>query len=272
MLTQRIKITSPTINVMAMAAMKAARALLRDFGEVEQLQVSRKGPGDFVSAADHRAEKTIRQELTKARKNYSLLMEESGLIEGEDKDYRWIVDPLDGTTNFLHGLPHFAIAIALEYRNEIVSGVVFDPVKDEMFYAAKGMGMYVDDRRLRVSARRDLGTALLGLGYPHAGSNRSGELSKLFRNYETLNGKVAGMRRSGSAALDLSYLAAGRLDAYIATDLAPWDLAAGTLFVKEAGGHICDFNKQDKMMENGTIIASNIELHHLFVKAIKNSV
>src|SRR3982751_1871472 len=194
---------------MANAALKAARGLIRDFGEVEQLQVSIKGPGEFVSTADLRAERTLRNELTKARPGYGLLFEESGAAEGTDKHHRWIVDPLDGTTNFLHGIPHFAISIALERDGEIVAAVVYDPTRDEMFWAEKGVGAYVNEHRLRVSARRGLGDAVIGTGIPFRGR---GEHPSYLATLGAVMGATAGVRRLGAAALDLAYVAAGRYD------------------------------------------------------------
>src|SRR5438067_5241800 len=210
-------VRSPVINVMANAALKAARGLIRDFGEVEQLQVSIKGPGEFVSTADLRAERTLRNELTKARPGYGLLFEESGAAEGTDKHHRWIVDPLDGTTNFLHGIPHFAITIAQERDSEIVAGLVYEPTRDEMVRAEKGVGAYLNDRRLRVSARRQLAEAVIGTGFPFLGRPKHpGYTTSLVRVMEA----TAGVRRLCSASLDLAYVAAGRYYGFWETDLA----------------------------------------------------
>src|SRR5436853_4957148 len=200
-------IRSPVINVMAAAARKAARGLNRDFGEVEQLQVSVKGPSDFVSTADLHAERTLKTELTRARPGYGLLMEEGGATEGSDPHHRWIVDPLDGTTNFLHGIPHFAISIALERDGEIIAGLVYEPIHDEMFWAEKGIGAYLNDRRLRVSARRQLGEALIGTGIPFRGH---GEHAIYTATLAAVAAATTGVRRLGAAALDLAYVAAGR--------------------------------------------------------------
>src|SRR5579883_569110 len=224
-------------TVMTGAAQKAARALKRDFGEIEQLQVSRKGPSDFVSAADLRAEKTLRQELSKARPKFGFLLEEAGEIKGEDPRHRWIVDPIDGTTNFLHGIPHFAISIALEHDGEIVAGLVFNPVVDEMYVAEKGKGAFLNDRRLRVSARTDIHDAVMATGIPHRGRGLHGPyLAALGR----VMAEVAGIRRAGTASLDLAYVAAGRCDGYWEWGLKPWDVAAGILLVKEAGGFVTE--------------------------------
>lgn len=249
---------SPVLNVMANAALKAARGLLRDFGEVEQLQVSIKGPGDFVSTADLKAERMLKAELSRARPGYALLFEESGAAPGSDPHHRWIVDPLDGTSNFLHGIPHFAISIALERDGEIVAGIVYDPTRDEMFSAEKGMGAYVNDRRLRVSARRHLGEAVVGTGTPFGG--RAGHADYL----ETLAPVMAatsGVRRMGAAALDLAYVAAGRFDGFWEFALAPWDIAAGLLLVREAGGYVSDLAGGHAMMTSGDVLAANDHLH-----------
>ncbi|WP_337997182.1 inositol monophosphatase family protein [Oleispirillum naphthae] len=228
---------SPLLNVMVSASRKAARGLVRDFGEVENLQVSVKGPSDFVSAADQKAERILQQELAKARPRFGFLMEEGGEIPGEDTAHRWIIDPLDGTTNFLHGIPQFAISIALQRDNQIVAAVVHNPVSDELFYAEKGAGAFLltpsRETRLRVSARAQMENALVGCGVPHRGRGDhprfSGQLTRVMEH-------VSGVRRMGAAALDLAWIAAGRLDAYWEEGLKPWDIAAGILLVQEAGG------------------------------------
>jgi myo-inositol-1(or 4)-monophosphatase len=249
---------SALINVMTRAADKAARGLRRDFGEVEQLQVSVKGPGNFVSTADHRAEKVLRQELQHGRPDYSFLMEESGAVAGSDSEHRWIVDPLDGTTNFLHGLPHFCISIALERAGEIVAGIVFDPIQDELFWAEKGIGAYLNDRRLRVSSRRQLASALVATGTPYeSGAGRKRYLAQLGAVMET----VADVRRMGAAALDLAYVAAGRFDAYWEYGLSPWDFAAGMLLVREAGGYVSDPDDDRDPLASGNVLAANDHLH-----------
>jgi myo-inositol-1(or 4)-monophosphatase len=248
---------SPVLNVMGNAALKAARGLIRDFGEVEQLQVSIKGPGDFVSAADLKADRTIKAELKRARPGYALLFEESGAEAGSDPRHRWIVDPLDGTTNFLHGIPHFAISIGLERDGEIVAGVVYEPIRDEMYWAEKGLGAYVNDRRLRVSARRQLGDALIGTGTPAGGREDAANIDAL----TAVMRATSGVRRMGSAALDLAYVAAGRYDGFWEFGLSPWDMAAGILLVREAGGYVSDMTGGHDMMKSGDVLAANDHLH-----------
>ena len=251
-------VRSPVVNVMANAALKAARGLIRDFGEVEQLQVSIKGPGEFVSTADLRAERTLRTELLRARPGYSILLEESGLTEGSDPRSRWIVDPLDGTTNFLHGIPHFAISIALERDGEVVAGLVYEPTRNEMFWAEKGAGAYLNDRRLRVSARRQLDEALIGTGIPFGGrGDHPSYLAMLGR----VMAATSGVRRLGAAALDLAYVAAGRYDGFWELGLFPWDIAAGLLLVREAGGFVSDLAGGQAMMASGDVLAANQHLH-----------
>ncbi|MBL1234882.1 MAG: inositol monophosphatase, partial [Rhodobiaceae bacterium] len=230
---------SPTLTVMVNATRKAARGLQRDFGEVENLQVSMKGPGDFVTSADLKAEKILREELQKARPGYGMLLEESGAIEGSDKSHRWIVDPLDGTTNFLHGIPQFAISIGLERQGQMVAGVIYNPITDEMFIAEKGRGSFLNNRRLRVANRRDINQAVVCTGIPHMGrGNHSQALSEL----AAVMPHVAGIRRTGSAALDLAYVAAGRFDGFWESDLSTWDMAAGLIILREAGGFATDIN------------------------------
>jgi len=248
---------SATLNVMANAALKAARGLIRDFGEVEQLQVSIKGPGEFVSTADLRAERTLRAELTRARPGYAMLFEEGGATAGTDLRNRWIVDPLDGTTNFLHGIPHFSISIALERDGEIVAAVIYEPTRDEMYAAEKGFGAYVNDRRLRVSARRQLGEAVIGTGMPYgarAGDPGYGD------TLAAIMSATSGVRRMGSAALDLAYVAAGRFDGFWEFGLAPWDIAAGILLVREAGGWTNDFLADEGLQKGNLIVAATPEL------------
>src|SRR6478672_10916954 len=217
---------SALMNVMVGAARKAGRSLARDFGEVEQLQVSLKGPANFVSAADTRAEEILHKELIRARPGYGLLLEEHGEVEGADRTHRFIVDPLDGTTNFLHGIPHFAISIALERDGEIIAGVIYEPTRDEMFWAEKGIGAYLNDRRLRVSARRQLAEAVIGTGLPFAGR---GDPPKYLATLTRVMAATSGVRRIGAAALDLAYVAAGRFDGFWEYGLFPWDVAAGLL-------------------------------------------
>src|SRR6266853_321279 len=262
-------VRSPVVNVMANAALKAARALNRDFGEVEQLQVSVKGPSDFVSTADLRAERTLKTELLRARPGYGLLLEEGGATEGTDPNHRWIVDPLDGTTNFLHGIPHFAISIALERDGEIIAGLVYEPTRDEMFWAEKGIGAYLNDRRLRVSARRQLGEALIGTGIPFVGR---GDHPAYLATLAGVMGATSGVRRMGAAALDLAYVAAGRYDGFWEFGLSPWDIAAGILLVREAGGYISDMAGSHDMMTSGDVLAANAHLHLPLAALIKEAV
>lgn len=249
---------SPLLNVMSNAALKAARGLVRDFGEVEQLQVSIKGPGDFTSTADLKAERTLKNELSRARPGYGMLFEESGSAPGSDKRHRWIVDPLDGTTNFLHGIPHFAISIALERDSEIVAGVVYDPLRDEMFMAEKGGGAYINDRRLRVSARRQLAGAVIGTGMPYGPQREYGPYLAIL---PTVMKATSGVRRMGAAALDLAYVAAGRFDGFWEFGLSPWDFAAGWLLVREAGGYVSDLSGGQGIMASGDVLAANDHLH-----------
>lgn len=256
MLTARLTGRSALVNVMISATEKAGRALTRDFGEVEQLQISRKGLGDFVSTADHRAEKIIIQELTKARPGFSFLLEETGAIEGTDTEHCWIVDPLDGTLNFLHGIPQFCVSLALKKGDEIIAGVIFNPILDELYWAEKGAGTFLNQRRIRVSGRRHLDEAVIAIGTPYRH-----QVDAHAVNYSRLAGKVAGMRRFGSAALDLAYVAAGKFEACFATNLKPWDLAAGILMVKESGGYICDAKGGQDILGSGSLLAAN---DHLF--------
>ena len=249
---------SADINVMAGAAYRAARKLVRDFGEVEQLQVSKKGPADFVSNADLRAEETILAELRHARPKFGFLLEERGEIKGEIEDCRWLVDPLDGTTNFLHGIPHFAISIALELHGELTSGIIYQPVSDELYWAEKGRGAYLNDRRIRVSSRTELSDAVVATGIPHLGRGDAGEFTRLLG---AVMAKVSGVRRFGAASLDLAYVASGRCDGFWETGLAPWDIAAGSLIVREAGGFVTDIGGGAGFMDSGEILAANDPLH-----------
>jgi len=252
---------SALINVMDAAARKAARRLLRDFGEVEQLQVSRKGPADFVSSADTKAEETLVFELQAVRPDYSFLLEEGGEIKGKDLSNRWIIDPLDGTTNFLHGIPHFAISIALERDNEIFAGVVYEPTRDEMFYAEKGQGAFVNDRRLRVSGRNMMAEAVLATGIPFRGRGSPEEMALFNRELMTIMPEVAGVRRLGAASLDLAYVAAGRYEAFWERGLAAWDMAAGLIIAREAGAIVSETDLGSRMLKTGSVLASNGLLH-----------
>jgi myo-inositol-1(or 4)-monophosphatase len=249
---------SALMNVMIGAARKAGRGLARDFGEVEQLQVSVKGPANFVSAADHRSEETLYRELSKARPGYGFLMEERGRVAGPDGTHRWIVDPLDGTTNFLHGIPLFCIAIALEREGELVAGLVYNPILDELYTAEKGQGAFVNSRRLRVSARKSMAECVIATGIPHRG--RTGH-PRFLSECKTLMVQVAGIRRTGSAATDLAWVAAGRFDGYIEHNLGAWDIAAGTVLVREAGGYVTDADGGAKMFETNGVVAANQHIH-----------
>lgn len=260
---------SPLVNVMARAAERAARQLVRDFGEVEQLQVSRKGPADFVSQADLKAEKTLTAELSKARPAFGFLMEESGTKAGQDPDRRWIVDPLDGTTNFLHGLPHWAISVAAEEKGEITAGVVFNPISDELFWAEKGKGAFLNDRRLRVSSRRTLKEGLLATGIPFLGH---GDTTKYQAELNRLMPQVAGIRRYGAAALDLAFVAAGRFDGFWEGKLNAWDVAAGILLVREAGGFATEMDGGHNPVYGGSLLAANSHLHLLMGKELRAAV
>ncbi len=249
---------SALLNVMIAAARKAGRALARDFGEVENLQVSRKGPADFVTAADLKAEKTLFEELSKGRPGYGFLMEERGAVEGSDKTHRWVVDPLDGTLNFMHGVPHFAISIGLEREGVLVAGVVYDVIKNELFWGEKGQGAYLNDRRLRVSARTSLGDAMIACG-------RMTDLSALGR---VLEGTPL-VRRLGSAALDLAYVAAGRFDAFWERGLSPWDIGAGAVLVREAGGLAREIDGADFLQTGHILAAANEKIAGALNKALK---
>jgi myo-inositol-1(or 4)-monophosphatase len=251
---------------MTAAARKAGRALKRDFGEVEKLQVSLKGPANFVTAADRRAEDILRTELLKARPGYGFLGEEGGTHEGTDKTHTWIVDPLDGTTNFLHGIPHFAISIALAREGTPIAGVIYNPANDEFFWAEKGKGAFFNDHRLRVAARKRLSEAVVACALPHLGR---GDLAQFRREIAAVQEKVAGLRRFGAAALDLAYIAAGRFDAYWERNLSPWDFAAGVLMVRESGGFVTDLDDNERTMEGGDIIAGNETMHREVLALVK---
>jgi myo-inositol-1(or 4)-monophosphatase len=263
---------SGLIRVMERAARKAGTRLRRDFGEVEHLQVSRKGPGDFVSKADRNAERSIYDDLLQARPDWGFVMEEGGTIEGDPGKPRWIIDPLDGTTNFLHGIPHFAISIAAQEPapdgsgwGDVIAGIVYQPITDESFWAEKSRGAWLHDRRLRVSARRHLDEALIGTGIPF--SNR-GDAAQWMRIYQELGPRVAGIRRNGAAALDLAWVAAGRFDGFWETDLAIWDSAAGCLLVREAGGFVSDFRGRTPSICAETVLAANDSFHPKLLKLL----
>lgn len=257
---------SALLNVMIAAARKAARSLTRDFGEVENLQVSRKGPSDFVSSADIKAENTLFEELSKVRPGYGFVMEERGVVEGTDKTNRWLVDPLDGTTNFLHGIPHFAISIALEREGVLIAGVIFNPVRDELFWAERGQGAYLNDRRLRVAGRADMRDALFACGTPfHGKAGHDVALAEIQR----VIAKTAGVRRFGAAALDLAYVAAGRFDGYWERNLNVWDIAAGAVLVREAGGVVNEIDGGD-FMKTGAVVAANQPLIAALTQTVRN--
>jgi len=259
---------SPALNVMIAAARKAGRKLIRDYGEIENLQISMKGPADFVSTADRRTEDMLLEELQRARPHYSFVTEERPAIEGPDKTHRFIIDPIDGTTNFLHGIPHFAISIGLEREGQLVSGVIFNPVTDEMYVAEKGQGAYLNDKRLRVAARTKLNEVIVATGIPFLGrpghETFAGELAAIM-------GATAGVRRFGAASLDLAYVAAGRFDGYWERGLHPWDVAAGILLVKEAGGVVTDLDGGAQALEGGHILAANEALHPQILKLLKGA-
>ena len=259
---------SANLNVMIKAARKAGRSLVKDFREVENLQVSSKGPGDFVTRADREAERIIKEELRGARPNYGWCGEETGTEDGEDPTRRWIVDPLDGTTNFLHGLPHWAVSIALEHKGEVVAAVVFDPAKDEIFTAEKGDGAFVNDKRLRVSGRRDMNSAIFATGVPFGGR---GTLPATLRDLARLMPVCAGVRRWGSASLDLAYVAAGRYDGYWERGINAWDVAAGWLLVREAGGFVEPIRPHDGPgVDAGDIVAANAQLFAGFAEIVRS--
>jgi myo-inositol-1(or 4)-monophosphatase len=260
-------ITSALMNVMTAAALKAGRGLKRDFGEVENLVVSVKGAGDFVSAADHKAERTLQQELSKARPGYGFLMEEAGAVEGADKSHRWIIDPLDGTTNFLHGLPIFAISIALEREGQLVAGLVYNPATDDMFVAEKGQGAWHNNRRVRVAPKTAISQALIACGIPHLGKAK--EHPRFKTELAAVLARAMGVRRLGAAAIDLAYTAAGRFDAYWERDLKAWDVAAGIVLVREAGGFVSDMAGGDAMLETGDICAGNDDMRKALIALVR---
>ncbi len=262
-------VSTPIMNIMMRASEKAARSLLRDFNEVEHLQVSKKGPGDFVSAADRRSEEIIFEELQKARPDYSFIMEEGGAIKGKDTESRWIIDPLDGTTNFLHGIPHWAISIALEHKGEIVAGLVHDPVKDEIFHAEKGKGAFVRRRRIRVSGRNTAEHAMIATGAPKRAEEKR---KKFMAEYCAMQDAGFSLRRFGAAALDLAYVAAGRCDGFWERDLQAWDVAAGILIVKESGGFISDIDDiRHNPVNTGCVLAANEPLFEDIRRILKKA-
>ena len=257
---------SALLKVMSDAARKAARGLNRDFGELAELQVAKKAPADFVSAADLKSEQVIFEALSKARPGYGFLAEERGMIEGTDKTHTWIVDPLDGTTNFLHAIPHFAISIALQRDGAVVAAVTHNPVTNELFWAEKGKGAFVNDRRLRVAARTRMEEAVLATGIPYLGH---GQHARFLKELHQVSQRVAGVRRFGSAALDLAWVAAGRYDGYWERDLKPWDMAAGMLLVTEAGGKVSNADGEDDVLGAGSICAGNLDLQPQLLERLR---
>tara|TARA_B100000470_G_scaffold155554_1_gene121398 strand:- start:6 stop:791 length:786 start_codon:yes stop_codon:yes gene_type:complete len=261
-----MKLSSANINVMVKACRKAAKTLIRDFGEIENLQVSIKGPGDFVTASDKKVEKILIDELQKARPNYSILSEEIGKINN-DESFKWIIDPIDGTANFLHGIPHFAISIGLEHDGEIICGIIYDPIKDEMFVAEKGNGSYLNNQRIRVSSRSKLENCIIFTGGPKIGvKNR-----ELFlKEYNNVSSKVpTSIRKLGSASLDMAYVAAGRCDGFWQRDLKYWDIAAGIILVRESGGFVTDFKGEKGYMQNKTILVTNSKINNEMIEILK---
>jgi myo-inositol-1(or 4)-monophosphatase len=261
-------IRSALMNVMTAAALKAGRGLKRDFGEVENLQVSIKGPGDFVSAADRKSEKTLFDELSKARPGYGFVLEESGIVEGADKTHTWYIDPLDGTTNFLHGLPIFAISIGLAREGQIVAGLVYNPATDDMYIAEKGQGAYHNNRRLRVAARRDFSNALIGCGIPHLGKKGHEGFQAEFA---AVMARASNLRRLGAAALDLCFVAQGSYDGFWERGLKPWDMAAGMLIIREAGGFVTDADGGADILGTGSICAGNETIHAQLLALLRNA-
>ena len=257
---------SPVLTVMTAAVRKAARAVQRDYGELANLQVSQKAPGDYVTAADKRCDKILREELSKARPGYAFLTEETGVVAGTDPDHRFIIDPIDGTMNFMHSVPYFAITIALERKDELVAAITYNPVTDEMFMAEKGSGAFLNNRRLRIAQRRDIHDTLVSYEMPHRGG-KDHALSRA--ELSVFQGKVVGIRGTGSAALSLAYVAAGRFDAAIVRNVHPWDIAAGILLVKEAGGFIADPDSEKNPMDTGNILATNADLLPQYRDALK---
>lgn len=258
---------SANLNVMIKTARRAGRSLLKDFSEVENLQVSVKGPGDFVSRADKRAEEIIRDALMEARPTYGFLGEEDGEIAGEDPTRRWIVDPLDGTTNFLHGMPHWAVSIALEHKGKITAGVIYDPVKDECFFAEKGEGAWVNESRLRVSGRNRMIESVFATGLPFGGGKY---LPAALQDLGRLLPVCAGVRRWGAASLDMAYVAAGRYDGFWERGLKPWDVAAGVILVQEAGGFIEPIREGQDLLNDGHVICANDPIFPQFAKIIRH--
>ena len=251
---------------MVKACSKASKVLIRDFGEIEKLQVSLKGPGDFVTASDKKVEKILVEELQKARPDYSILSEEIGKINNKNQEFRWIIDPIDGTVNFMHGIPHFAISIGLEREGEIISGVIFDPIKNELFFAEKGNGSFLNNQRMRVSSRKKLKDSILFTSGPKFNTE---DKDKSFEKYIKISNEVfTPIRNLGSASLDMAYVAAGRCDAFWSKNLNYWDIAAGVVLIKEAGGFVTDLNGNNNYLENRTILATNSEINKTMINLL----
>jgi myo-inositol-1(or 4)-monophosphatase len=262
-------IRSALMNVMTAAAMKAGRALKRDYGEVENLQVSIKGPGDFVTAADKRAEKILFEELSRVRPGYGFLMEEGGAIEGSDRSHRWHIDPLDGTSNFLHGIPIFGVSLALEREGQIVAGLVYNPASDDLYVAEKGQGAYHNNRRMRVAARRSLPESMIACGIPPlAGLARHARFQV---ELAAVMAKAGNIRRLGAAALDCAMVASGRCDGYWERGINPWDIAAGVILIRESGGFVTDLSGGQDMLAKGEICAGNETIHRLLLDVLKKA-
>ncbi len=262
-----MKSISANLNVIIKACEKASKSLIRDFGEIENLQVSIKGPSDFVSSADKKVEKTLIRELEKARPDYSFLSEEIGKIDKKNKNYKWIIDPIDGTLNFLHGIPHFAISVALEKEKEIVCGAIYDPIKDELFFAEKNQGAFLNNQKIRVSKRKTIKDCMLLTGGPSSKSNNK-QIS--LQEYEKISNTITSpLRKMGSAALDMAYIAAGRADGFFQRNLNYWDVAAGLIIVREAGGIISDFSGTKEFVEKKNIIATNSYINKDLVNLLK---
>jgi len=257
---------SALINVIVSAVMKASRGLRRDFGEIENLQVATKGPADFVTAADRKAEEVLHEELEAVRPGYGFLFEESGEIKGTDATHRWIIDPIDGTTNFIHGIPNVCISVALERSGTIVAGVIYNPIMDELFVAERGSGAYMNDRRMRVAPRKRLEDAVITCGIPHRGR---GDHAQFIRELVKIQTRAAGIRRTGSAALDLAWVAAGRFDGFWERGLAKWDIAAGIILVREAGGYVGELDNKPDPLITGNVVAGNEYMCQVLMKEIK---
>ncbi|MFY9629000.1 MAG: inositol monophosphatase family protein [Methylocystis sp.] len=262
-------IRSALMNVMTAAAIKAGRGLKRDYGEVENLQVSVKGPGDFVTAADQRAEKTLFEELSRARPGYGFLMEEGGVVEGSDKSHVWHIDPLDGTSNFLHGIPIFAVSLALERDGQIVAGVVYNPATDDMYVAEKGQGAFHNNRRMRVAARRTLAESMVACGIPPLAG--IAHHARFQTELAAAMAKIGNIRRLGAAAIDLAMVASGRCDGYWERGIKPWDIAAGIILVREAGGFVTDLSGGSDMMTKSEICTGNETIHRLLLDLLRKA-